>query len=132
MTILRDAADLRHERLPKLYAISADSKFIKFGVAFQPRRRMIELQTASPFALTLLGQIELPDRESAFVTEKLVHLAAASDHVRGEWFHSCPKTLSIVNLMKSELHVFHEMLTGWADREIAHAEKLLSCPPRRA
>jgi hypothetical protein len=99
-----------------LYAIVTEGRFIKFGYAKNPARRLSELQVGSPFELILLATLALPDEWFAQEVERYVHVAAAKYHVRGEWFRSSPKTLMVVEWMKRGPGCLEAMV-----REAAHA-----------
>lgn len=104
-----------------LYAISSDSRYIKFGVGGRPVKRLIELQVGSPHDLKLLGEIFAYDSEPAFELERIVHRALRTYHVRGEWFQMVPKTIALVSLMKSLRYPeFRNVALGWCANDIAN------------
>jgi Meiotically up-regulated gene 113 len=103
-----------------LYAISSDSRYIKFGVAGRPIKRLIELQIGSPQDLKLLGEIFAYDSEPAFELERIVHRALEAYHVRGEWFQMVPKTLALVDLMNTRRYAeFRSLVLGWCTTNVA-------------
>ncbi|MGH8219960.1 MAG: GIY-YIG nuclease family protein [Steroidobacteraceae bacterium] len=114
--IIRGArVTLAVNRLPSLeptalYGIGADRRFIKFGYARDPQRRLLELQSGSPIDLELLGAIILRDQALAIELERAVHIAASDFHVRGEWFRSTPRTLMFVEWMRLSLEKFEELI----------------------
>lgn len=61
---------------------------IKIGVADNPEKRMSELQTGSPYGLTLLSKIEMPSRQAAYDLECWLHKRFKSAQMNGEWFRS--------------------------------------------
>jgi Ni,Fe-hydrogenase III small subunit len=55
-----------------IYVIDMSGQAFKIGVAKEPRKRLSEIQVASPFRMTLAGCVELPARHAHSV-EKSLH-----------------------------------------------------------
>ncbi len=60
--------------------------FLKFGISYNPRKRVAEIQTGCPHEVVLIGATWEDDYASDF--EAMIHkdLKDAGEHVRGEWF----------------------------------------------
>lgn len=98
-----------------LYAISSDNRYIKFGVGGRPIKRLIDLQVGSPHDLKLLAEIFAYTSECAHELERVTHSALEKYHVRGEWFQMVPKTLALVELMKTRKYPeFRSLVCNWA------------------
>ncbi len=65
---------------------------IKIGVAAHPRRRLAELQTASPYELRLLAVLPQAGRPA----EQRLHRLHAADRLCGEWFQPTPAVLASI------------------------------------
>lgn len=79
---------------PWIYFVAVESHaVVKIGVATDVKKRLDQLQTASPFELTLLGVIAAPD---AYGLETTLHLQFSHLHVRGEWFRLEPELTSFI------------------------------------
>lgn len=65
----------------------------KIGVADDVARRLKQVATACPYALALLEQYNVDNRELAFKTEKKMHELYADKRIRtdGEWFFEVDK-----------------------------------------
>ena len=106
-----------------IYAIGdAEARFIKFGLAANPKARLAGIQTGSPLDLRLLATLCVGSRRNAFNFEYALHRAAGRFHIRGEWFFSCPRTLMIVEWMKFDLAKFAHMIADAAFSEVKHAK----------
>lgn len=118
-------------RTYSVYAISAEARYIKFWVTSDLKRRLRNLQHYSPFRLKALYISEDLPKLAAFSLEKVIHKAAVSYHAQGEWFKSCPKTLAIVNLLKTKpLDEISEILNKWAREELRFCIKQKLGPHR--
>jgi hypothetical protein len=109
-----------------LYAISFEGRFIKFGIAVNPAQRLNELQVASPLELRLLAYVEVENTTVALETEKVVHLALARFHVRGEWFQSCPRTLAAAQFMERGSEFFAARMQEWLVAGVRDLRKNIS------
>lgn len=67
---------------------------MKFGRSKEPRKRLADLQTASPHSLKLLAIIAAPG-----VVEKQIHRALKGYRAQGEWFHLDDEVQEIIRLM---------------------------------
>lgn len=91
-----------------VYFIEAeDTEFFKIGCSMDPRQRLMELQTASPFNLQLVATLVGGARK-----EKEIHSLFKLDRYRGEWFK-----------YSKELHEYI-----WHLKDIEH-QKHLGVPP---
>jgi len=66
-----------------VYAIGHPHDYVKIGRSSNPRDRLNTIQTASPYALWLIGQFPVNDPGHV---EQQLHEHFADDHVRGEWY----------------------------------------------
>lgn len=83
----------REARPTKLYFIQAGLDGpIKIGRAVDPRQRLAQLQTASPYELRLLASWDIEDG----ISELAVHARFEDAHLRGEWFEPVPELLRFV------------------------------------
>jgi hypothetical protein len=64
-----------------VYFILSEAGLIKIGLSDNPKKRLSQLQTGSPYHLRLIHQ--MPGNEEL---EKFFHEYFKEDHVRGEWF----------------------------------------------
>jgi hypothetical protein len=60
--------------------------FVKIGVGWSVRLRLMGLQTGSPLTLRPLGFILERDQDAAIAFERRLHERFAADRHRGEWF----------------------------------------------
>lgn len=72
-----------------LYFIGADVGPIKIGCSHNPRARLKDLQTASPYRLRILAILEDGGHEEA-----AYHKWFAADRLHGEWFDPSEKLLA--------------------------------------
>lgn len=72
-----------------LYFIGADVGPIKIGCSHNPKARLKDLQTASPYKLRLLAILEDGGHEEA-----AYHRWFAADRLHGEWFQPSEKLLA--------------------------------------
>lgn len=63
-----------------------DAKHVKIGKADDVMRRMLELQTGSPYPLVLLHSIKAENSEHAFALESMIHERLKKYRLSGEWF----------------------------------------------
>lgn len=68
----------------RTYAV-AGGGFVKIGRSTRPAGRIVEIQNAVPFVITLIGLVR-EDIEA----EMLGTLRRLGAHARGEWFHDTP------------------------------------------
>lgn len=69
---------------------------IKIGVSDTPRQRMIDLQCASPFDMTMLKIAA-----GSFCEEGDLHDRFSEEHLRGEWFHPSVALLAYIQTLPS-------------------------------
>lgn len=67
----------------KLYVIQHELGPVKIGIAKQPRERLAQLQTSTPFELKLRKTASPRD---AHTVEQYLHRRFSRYHIRGEWF----------------------------------------------
>lgn len=87
-----------------LYAVVTvdDPKFVKFGIAKNPKKRFSSIQTCCPYALRL--EATLPHYANL---ERDVHGNLKNFNVRGEWYIGCDAILRAVEIMKGgDVHLF--------------------------
>jgi len=75
----------RRRKKHYVYAIS-DGAFVKIGLAVNPKKRLGDLQVASPSVLKIEATIECSRYSGASKLEKQLHRACRKYHIRGEWF----------------------------------------------
>ena len=63
---------------------------VKVGIASDPRARLRNLKTASPFPLQLVTFFALPNRFMAKEIEGAFHTVMAEHRLAGEWFDIAP------------------------------------------
>jgi hypothetical protein len=69
--------------MPFVYVIQSGHNTVKIGKATNVRKRLRALQTAQPYRLKLLHQVEVTD---AGALEKAVHEKLKRSRLQGEWF----------------------------------------------
>jgi len=90
-----------------VYFIQAEiTKRIKIGIAWNPIRRIKELQVGSPDNLSLL--IALRTVNSAVTTERHLHHQFQDCRLHGEWFEPVPELLSFIAEQKAKLDGLEE------------------------
>lgn len=79
-----------------IYAIQSldRNRYVKFGRAKDPVRRMLEMQVSSPAKLRLLAVGYWPDAE-----EPRIHAYLSYWNVRGEWFRPCEAVDHMIALL---------------------------------
>lgn len=72
----------------KVYFIKtvADPPMVKIGRSANPRERLAQLQTGSPYDLVLLGVINCRSDKHSQQVESDAHIGFKKERVRGEWF----------------------------------------------
>ena len=71
-----------------------DGFFIKIGFSSQPQKRIVKLQTSSPFKLTLIGSVPGNKRIEAELHARFRHLKS-----HGEWFRGEPELRRYIRAM---------------------------------
>ena len=75
-----------------VYFIKADvggkNHPMKIGVAYNPAKRLDELQTGSPYKLSVVSCVEMPNRAAAYNLENYLHKVFDRYRMCGEWFRS--------------------------------------------
>lgn len=67
-----------------LYAVRLEeTHFVKIGITGNPSKRLLQMQTDSPYKL---AYVALFDLEDARLVERVLHEALADQRHRGEWF----------------------------------------------
>lgn len=70
----------------QLYVVGADGlPYVKIGTSVDPQKRLMILQTGSPFTLSVLWHCE-----GDFTLERHLHGVFGDHHIRGEWFDLTP------------------------------------------
>lgn len=70
-----------------VYVITDQTRqYTKIGIASDPRRRLSNLQVASPLALVLHFVTDSMARGEAAAIERKVHARLRDKHTSGEWF----------------------------------------------
>jgi hypothetical protein len=75
-----------------VYFVQADGGPIKIGLAANPRRRVADLQTSSPYPLRLVAT--LPGQGA--MGESALHAKFAHLRMHGEWFEPAPELLAYI------------------------------------
>jgi predicted DNA-binding transcriptional regulator AlpA len=70
-----------------IYAIGRPEGPVKIGVSARPAKRLIDLQTACPFNLSVLYSHKCINRLHALDHERLIHEEHADKRMAGEWFN---------------------------------------------
>lgn len=78
----------------KVYFIGCKNR-IKIGVSRNPKSRLKSLQTANPYKLRLLYEVECKSRDHAYGVEYQLHGRYFSKKARGEWFDNLPLSEAI-------------------------------------
>jgi hypothetical protein len=81
--------NLSSKRPSSVYAIKCGD-FIKIGFGGRPRERLAAMSLTCPYPMELMASREYPDAKTAYVAEREVHLALASQRHWGEWFKMTP------------------------------------------
>ena len=66
------------------------SKWVKVGVANNPKRRRGEIQVGLPMKATLVTSVRFMNYDHALAAERGVHSVLDSAWSRGEWFKTSP------------------------------------------
>lgn len=69
-----------------VYFVSDGHGHIKIGMSKNIKTRMHHLQNASPYDLTLLGSLEVGQRELTYELENDIHRELKEKQMRKEWF----------------------------------------------
>lgn len=121
--------------MQKVYVIGQEGGPVKIGIARDPVRRLVELQTGCPFQLSLL-HVEEVESEAAPEVETFVHSALSAKALRGEWFGIAPsEAVSAIRSFGTERDRRGAMLTprqskaarvllGFGQEELAKRAKL--------
>lgn len=88
---------------------------IKIGYARDPKRRMYELRTASPYPLHLIGTITPATRAD----EIALHRRFGRDRLEGEWFSPSPALMEIAQQGVSSRPLKHKSRTCGFETTIA-------------
>jgi len=67
----------------KIYIMTA-GPYLKVGVAFDPNKRLLELQTGNPFDMKVA--LSMHTKGNAYDAEAAVHNKLSAFNTRGEWF----------------------------------------------
>lgn len=100
--------------------------FVKIGHSQEWKRRIANIQTASPFDVRLLHiEVNLPTFETS------MHAKFRKFHHRGEWFHAHPDLLAFVAKRAAEpnrsvLNADGTPMEGWTDLRPTEVE---ACEP---
>ena len=89
------------ERGSHVYFIHG-GEYVKIGIAFNPKKRLTELQTSNPFSLILLRAFKVMD---ARAIERSLHSHYAASCVRGEWFKLSDKDIERIMSARSIVDV---------------------------
>jgi len=76
---------------------------VKVGVAGNPHKRLKQLQTASPFSLSLAWTTEPTTRLNALRCEAGVHFVMGAARLSGEWFRATPQVATAIAMGVDEL-----------------------------
>ena len=84
----------------KLYVIGPPTGPVKIGISTSPETRLVALQTACPYKLSVL--CEMP---GAAFEEAAVHSFFAEYRLEGEWFKRAREVLDFVSFLSSGIPV---------------------------
>lgn len=108
----------KHITTMSIYAISIGD-FLKFGISKHVGQRLSEVQSGCPYEAKLISSTGSLTWDQAVKLERLVHLALADFHERGEWFRKCQKTLAVAELMRTKSPSEFLLLMGeWANEYV--------------
>ena len=89
-----------------IYAIQMGNGPVKIGKAKNPRSRLRELSTGSPYVLKLLAAVDWHDSN-----ERLLHQYLRFYRLRGEWFEPSDEVLTVVERMESGSEGFYGLMS---------------------
>jgi hypothetical protein len=89
------AAEKAKQR-PLIYLIHMHDDIYKIGQSLNPRTRLRELQTSSPYALRLVHTFPASDATQA---ETLLHGYLGAIQLQGEWFRLSPRQTELLSLI---------------------------------
>lgn len=72
-------------------ATEADQPTVKIGKANNVKARLKELQTGSPFKLSVLGRVKCGSAKKSLQIESKAHSDLAAHRLHGEWFALVPE-----------------------------------------
>lgn len=82
-------------RPDRVYFIGCGAEYVKIGLAFNPKSRIVELQGGCPHKLTLLA-----DQEGSRAVEMYLHEFYKEERVRGEWFTASERLMAYIEKLK--------------------------------
>ena len=71
---------------PTLVYVLRVGRFVKVGITVNLRRRLVQVETGTPFEIEVMYKSSLIPRFQARKIETLAHTAFIAFRVRGEWF----------------------------------------------
>ncbi len=91
--LMREAREIADPHRVVYFIQPGEEPFVKIGITDDLVHRVESLQTASPHALRVLGQIPGTMR-----TEREIHVLFSHLRVRGEWFRLTSEVIDYVQL----------------------------------
>jgi hypothetical protein len=81
----------------RLYVVGSDDMpWVKIGISVDPQKRLMILQTGSPFTLSVLWHCE-----GDFTLEQHLHGVFGNHRIRGEWFDLTPLGDSVLAVQEA-------------------------------
>src|SRR5690554_456689 len=88
-----------------VYLIRSNSGLYKVGYSTQPQRRLISLQTGSPYQLSMIGYVPATIQQ-----ERELHALLAPWRVAGEWFQECAGIHLFASLFTTPVTAVHPII----------------------
>ena len=63
---------------------------VKIGISDNPKKRLSQIKTASPYPVVIVAAFPMPGREFAVAAEKCFHKVYRPARMNGEWFDLRP------------------------------------------
>jgi len=102
---------------------------IKVGISALPERRLLNIQTASPFPIKLMLTVDCESRETAKEIEGYIHAFFHEFRLNGEWFdvpvEDVCRKIAVLTAMMAAITVFYVL-----DKEL-HTDEVLEAARSR-
>lgn len=103
-----------------VYVVQGAPGFVKIGVTADPRARLANLQTGSPYHLEFVA-IAATRGDSGYDIEAAAHLALELHRASGEWFRISPRA-AVEELARAAQRLGHPLLSV----SVAQADTILA------
>ena len=77
-----------------VYFVDNDDRYVKIGITNCVSNRLNHYNTSNPGTVTLMAELDMPNKHSAYLLEQSLIQRFDKYHVKGEWFK---KNQSITN-----------------------------------